>query len=279
MTILDVVFVYQMKDEVDLAWHCRRHSHNEAEYEAHYFLQGEGHFRDGERLYIARPGACFLTRPGSPHAIVAQGAGDPVTYYAVLFRVGPDDGELPTLLEDLTSVGGYKEIGTNYRFYFEELKEKALSGNVRLRLSAAHQFISFLYLYGEGPEHLHYGDERNTHIEKALRVMQAGVFRDLSLADIAKTVGLEESYLIRLFKSKMGTTPKRYYTKLKMEAAASLLSSTALPLARIAERLKPASEFHLSRLFKEYSGLAPSAYRKAYGRDLAELREAAGAGQ
>ena len=101
-------------------------------------------------------------------------------------------------------------------------------------------------------------------MERALRIMQNNITNDLDLEDIAARLGLSKSYFIRLFRQKMKTTPMKYFMKLKIEAAGAMLTSTDRPLLIIAQDLNFYSEFHFSRVFKKYTGAAPSVYRRQY---------------
>jgi len=59
----------------------------------------------------------------------------------------------------------------------------------------------------------------------------------------------------------MRMPPMRYYTRLKIEAARAMLSSTNLSVSAISEKLGYASQFGFSRAFKSVAGLSPSVYR------------------
>jgi len=263
MQILDVVFVYQMREETQIRWHSRYHSHSSDEFELHYFIQGNGRFLNDRTKFRIQPGTLFLTRPEVSHSIIVQEENSPISYYAVLLKTSEEDRELNRLLcQDLPSDRNYT-IGTNYRFFFEEIREKGMSASRALRKSAVHQLISFLYLLSE-EEDISFSDGRNVHIEKALRIMQNNITGDLDLTDIAGRLGLSRSYFIRLFQQKMKTTPMKYFTRLKIEAAAAMLTSTSRPLLTIAQDLNFYSEFHFSRVFKQYTGTPPSVYRKQY---------------
>ena len=98
--------------------------------------------------------------------------------------------------------------------------------------------------------------------------MQNNVMGSITLRDIANYLHLNESYFIRLFKRRIHTTPMRYYMKLKIEAAGAMLAETSLSIKEIAARLCFYSEFHFSKTFKVYTGLAPSRYRKVYLQQL-----------
>lgn len=263
MQILDVVFVYQMKEENEIQWHSRYHAHGENEFELHYFIQGSGSFLNNKTRYRLDPGTLFITNPEINHSIIVQDSGNPISYYAVLLKTETSDRETQRLLTiDLKSNRTY-DLGTNYRFFFEEIKEKGLSDSRALRQSAVHQLISFLYVLS-GEEEFHFSDSRNSHIEKALRIMQNNITNDLDLDVIAGKLGLSKSYFIRLFQQKMKTTPMKYFMKLKIEAAGAMLTSTDRSLFTIAQDLNFYSEFHFSRVFKQYTGSAPSVYRKQY---------------
>ncbi len=264
MEIKDVVFVYQMVEEMDIAWHSRVHNHNQREYEIHYFLQGEGKFKTGNTLFNITKGSLFLTAPFEEHSITSTNLDKPLTYYAVLIKTSERDFDIDQLLQDELNNSKYYNIGSNYRFFFEEIREKGLSVNINLQKSAIHQFLSFLYQLSEEPKEISGIDRENIHIEKALMVMQNSIFTEINLDDLAGKLKLNNSYFIRLFKKKMKITPMKYYTRLKVEAAASMLISSNMHIYEIGERLNFYSEFHFSRVFKNFTGLSPKQYRLDY---------------
>jgi AraC-like DNA-binding protein len=269
LNIREALFVYQLQDEEKIRWHSRVHAHGRDEYELHYFLQGGGSFSVGSTTYRISPGSVFLCPPLEVHTIQTIGRDHPLTYYAILFA--PDEGadaELRELLTGRLPRSLYRHVGTNYRFFFEELKEKVASSSSARRNSGIHQFVSFLYMLNEGPGSFNYGDGSNQHIEKALKIMQGRVAEKLDLPTLAKRVGLNESYFIRLFRQKMQITPMKYFTRLKIEAATGYLLGTSQPLYQIAETLGFYSEFHFSKTFKQYVGMSPRGYRERYRQNI-----------
>ncbi len=264
MTVKEIIFVYELSQPKALEWHGRYHSHGMNEYEIHYFVQGKGSFRFKNAILTVGAGSVVLCKPQEEHAIHSSDPDDPLSYYAVLLDTTNDEGELVHLLEHTLTVHPPLRIGTNYRFFFEELKEKTESGNLFLAKSAVYQLMSFLYVMVGSLDRFHYGKSTNIHIEKALRIMQNNVFADLNIKDLAKRLELSQSYFIRLFTRKMRTSPKQYMLKLKIEAGAAMLISTSRPLYEIADILHFSSEFHFSKAFKGGTGLSPRDYRRQY---------------
>ncbi len=261
LEIQDIVFVYRMKNPEDIKWHTRHHSHRIRQFELHYFIGGEGHFRIGGTLHTVRPGSLFICPPRIPHAVETIKEEDPISYYAVLFTLkdGVEVEELEALLYGVSDKPS-KDIGRNHRFFFEELKERSCAVSPVRRQAAVFQLISFLYLIGDGS--VPHGEPGNVHLEKALDMMQDKVYEKLRLPDVARELGITESYMIRLFRKKLNITPMKYFTRLKVEAAAALLVDTPLAVYEIADRLNFYSEYHFSRVFKHYTGSAPTIYRK-----------------
>ncbi|MGH0053791.1 MAG: AraC family transcriptional regulator [Sphaerochaetaceae bacterium] len=257
MELLDAVFVFQMHEEQELLWHQRVHSHEAGQFEIHYFVSGSGIFSNAQNRYIISPGSLFVTTGGTVHAIEAdQETG--LTYYATLISC-PEEQTMVSKLERQNPI----RLGSNWRFFFEEVRDKGLSPRRELRISACYQMLGLLYNLAAGtkPEE---SQGENVHLEKAIRYMQRHVFDNLNLQMIATHVQLDPSYFIRLFKKRMNTTPMRYYANLQLEAARALLTSTTLSIKEIAEKLQFCSEFHFSKRFKQSTGSSPSSYRRTH---------------
>lgn len=257
MRFLDAVFVFQMHEREQLLWHQRVHAHGASQCEVHYFVDGSGTFTNARRRYQIRPGSLFVTSQETVHAIEAN-EDDPLTYYAILFAWEEGAELIASLQEKHPFV-----IGTNWRFFFEEIRDKGLQPNLQLQLSATHQLLSLLYALAANTNVTEQwrGDHR---LEKAIHYMQEHLFCPITLEEVATHVGLNRSYFARLFKTKMNTTPMRYYNALRMEAARAFLTSTDLSIKEIAEKLQFCSEFHFSKRFKETSGQSPSSYRNTH---------------
>jgi len=71
------------------------------------------------------------------------------------------------------------------------------------------------------------------------------------------------AYLARTFRSHFGTPLGSYARRLRLTWAASQLSSTDDPIARIALEAGFFDQSHFTRAFRQSYGMTPLAYRKA----------------
>jgi transcriptional regulator GlxA family with amidase domain len=69
-------------------------------------------------------------------------------------------------------------------------------------------------------------------------------------------------HLTRLFRLHLRQTPGRYVRQARVTAAAQLLSTTDLPVARVASRCGFASAEALRQAFAREYGTTPSQYRR-----------------
>jgi AraC-like DNA-binding protein len=78
---------------------------------------------------------------------------------------------------------------------------------------------------------------------------------------------MSRSMLAERFAYFVGIPPMQYLAQWRIQLAASLLRTTTVSLAEIADRVGYGSETALSRAFKRLVGVAPASYRQgARGR-------------
>lgn len=83
----------------------------------------------------------------------------------------------------------------------------------------------------------------------------------LRTGQLARELGVSETYFRRAFKLQTGLTPKRYHVLLRLRKAQELLAVSSLTAKEIAARLGFDSPFHFSTHFKAKTGLSPTAWR------------------
>jgi AraC-like DNA-binding protein len=273
MRIRDVVYVYRLVGGEKLAWHGRYHAHGAAEYEFHYFIEGQGAFLANRTRIALEPGKLTLTRPREFHSILPEAVSRPITYYAVLFEPeegSADDAEALSLLE--RAAAGRNALAPRGlegrdRFLFEELHRLSRGEHEGGRRAASYPLLSLIYRwFGDRPADEGAAAPRNEHTEKALALMGRALRDKLGMEDLAAKLGLSEEHFIRVFRAELGMTPFQYYTRLKIEAACGLLTGGSIPVGTVAEHFGFENQFHFARVFKKCTGLSPTEYRRTYAR-------------
>lgn len=99
-------------------------------------------------------------------------------------------------------------------------------------------------------------------LKKIITYINEHYAENFSLNTLAEHTGLSAPYLSSFFESHMGITFSKYYTKLKLEHAASDLLSSRDPIETVAVRNGFTESHSFVRAFKKEYGITPGAYRK-----------------
>ena len=100
-------------------------------------------------------------------------------------------------------------------------------------------------------------------VKRIIELMQDDPSRNFTLGEMAESVNLSPPYLCFLFKSVTGTPPGKYLKSLRMQQAATLLTTTFLSVKEIVRRVGCTDDSHFVRDFKRIYGVTPSAYRNS----------------
>ena len=101
--------------------------------------------------------------------------------------------------------------------------------------------------------------------KKAVRFMEDNVDYWLSIDEIAKHLSISSSYLKKIFLKYAGLGVHKYFLKLKIIRASSLLGK-GMSVTEVSDELSFSSQNYFSIVFKRETGTSPLAYKK----DLAD---------
>ncbi|WP_315790427.1 AraC family transcriptional regulator [Fischerella sp. JS2] len=85
--------------------------------------------------------------------------------------------------------------------------------------------------------------------------------RDIKLADLARLLDMSQFHFSHLFKQSIGTSPYQYLIQQRVERAKQLLKQTDQSIMDIALESGFNSHSHLSKQFRQITGMTPKAYR------------------
>ncbi|MGG1517874.1 response regulator [Paenibacillus oryzisoli] len=99
-------------------------------------------------------------------------------------------------------------------------------------------------------------------VQLARRIIEQKLGEPLTLTSVSEEVGLSSYYLSRLFKEETGEAFNDYITRLRMEKAVHLLQTTPLKVYEVAEQVGIPSYRYFSQLFRNWTGVAPTEFKK-----------------
>lgn len=217
-----------------------------------------------------RFGFCDACVAHCRHRINRHLLDEPVPYYSVCWK---GIGQIAVPLRHLNFNYGILYAG-NFRakgvavpeglapeFYasYEALPEADEEKIARL-IPVLHLFASGLITYLR--EENIVNDEYDFRVRKIYNFLEQNLSRNIGLPDMARFLHLSEPYASLLIKRVTGYTFSHLLRSFRITHARKLLITTEENLHNIALQCGFSSEFHLSKVFKEATGLSPSVFRK-----------------
>ena len=115
---------------------------------------------------------------------------------------------------------------------------------------------------------LQFADEKDTDpgtlvAEQAVRYIQVHFGeRETGLARLARSLGVSDRYLRKVFREKTGLSPQDYISECRIRSAKERLETTSEEINSIALSLGYQNQYYFSNFFKAKTGMSPSAYRE-----------------
>ena len=100
-----------------------------------------------------------------------------------------------------------------------------------------------------------------TYVKNAISYIQLKYSESVKIEQIASALGLNRSYLTRLFKDATGYSLQEYLLTYRMKMAVKLLGDENMSIADVAKNVGYCDTFTFSKAFKRHFGKAPSEYR------------------
>ncbi len=106
------------------------------------------------------------------------------------------------------------------------------------------------------------------HIARCLDYIYDNLGKRITVPELASFVGLDPSYLSRLFKSELKMNISEYILNKKIDTAQNMLAYSDYSISQISSTLAFNSQSHFTEVFKKRTGLTPSKYRSLYFRSM-----------
>ncbi|MEK0312682.1 helix-turn-helix domain-containing protein [Cohnella sp. 56] len=223
---------------------------------------GKGILHMDDRSFPMKAGTFSFLLAGRQHSMQAQ-RGETLSYWWCHFRASYADRAI------------FKEIGMPEHVsipdpreaiaLFERIGRNLLADQPTSRLRLKTSFMELVSVY---LDHIvadtGIQETPSPEIEKleiVLSYVDEHLADSITVEDLAGLIFLHPNYFIVYFKSLMGCSPIQYVNQRRLEVARTLLADPACNVSDAASRIGM-KIYYFSRMFKAYTGLTPSRYKK-----------------
>ena len=222
-------------------------------------VEGSGTVATPEGTYQLLPGSCLIMRGGEAYEFRPRGRS--LSHYFVHFDylhegrpLPPGHADLPPrhrrlvghrLVADLLE----RVVGDQYRVGGDPARAPCWLATALLEIARQDRGSA------GGDPRLHRIDE----LCERIRDDPAALWRGDRLA---ASLGVGADRFARIFRQRVGCSPRSFVTRARLDLACTLLCATSLPIAEVAERSGFGDPHFFSRHFTSHCGRPPLAYRR-----------------
>ena len=225
-------------------------------YILHYIYSGKGIFRVDNKEYHLHAGQLFLIKPNQLTYYKAD-SDEPWLYRWIEFNgsmaekilsLFKNTDNIPFIDDDSEhSIGNtLADITQSGEMRYETLMQKFWS------------FIGSLTKNANSVPHT----QSEEYVKKADLFIKNNIHKKITVNEIASHIGIDRSYLSRLFKDYKNISLQQYILTVKMNAAAQYLKNTDISISEVANSVGYYDYHVFNKVFHKHFNVSPSAWRK-----------------
>lgn len=241
------------------------HPEGRNDYQLLYISSGKGHFyfKGSKDATIVTKGNMILFRPKEPQVYYYY-AVDKTEVYWVHFTGSQvenilDHYGLPKN-ENVFFTGTSPDYQWIYKQMILELQLHRKNYEELSGMLLRHVLLMINRYLDEGKTA---GNEVMNEIERATHYFNENYNKPIKIEQYAEEHLMSTNWFIQSFKNITKVTPMQYILSLRITAAKGLLEKTDKNITEIADSVGYDNPLYFSRLFKKYTGLSPSEYKKS----------------
>ena len=244
------------------------HPEGRNDYQLLYIAAGKGefYFKGSKEPTIVTKGNMILFRPGEPQVYYYY-AVDKTEVYWVHFTGWKVEEyleryELPHD-ENVFYTGVSPDYPWIYNQMIRELQLQRVNHEDMISLYMHHIFITINRYIKERR-----GTKNDTinDIERAAHYFKDNYNKQISIEQYAAEHLMSVNWFIHSFKSVMKMSPMQYIISLRIAMAKGYLENSTKNIAEISNEVGYENALYFSRLFRKYTGMTPTEYRKKRGK-------------
>ena len=234
--------------------------HTHPVWEIYLQMHGVTRWVAGDETYLLQPGHLFAVPPKLEHHLAGR-SGNHHFYFAAI-DLGPVVRRRPGLAAAWPPNVVHREnsgdLSDAFAHLVRELTTRYEYADEGLGLAVDHLVLAVTRALTRTAR-------PQLAVHPAVRTVRRLLDHDFherwTLEELAARVGLAPSYLAGLFTEQFGQPPHRYLTERRVDRARQLLTTSDLPITAMAQTLGFSSSQHFARVFRQFTGTTPTAYR------------------
>lgn len=231
-------------------------------YLIHFIFKGKGKYYENGKWHLLQQGQAFLIYPGESTYYIAD-EKEPWEYGWIAFG-GYEVKDI------LRQCGFYNH---NKIFKMEDRKKiKQIESLVRKLITSYQteiqkEFLLLGYLYfifsimKENISEIN-DKQDNSYWKQAIEYIWNNYSYNIKIRDIARYIGIDRTYLYKIFIEKSQISPQQYLISYRIKKAADMLENTSLNITEIAYSCGFQDAPSFSKHFKKQNRITPSQYQK-----------------
>ena len=138
----------------------------------------------------------------------------------------------------------------------------------RLFLNSVEQAIAVAlvndHALGHSPVQMYRGGLGAARLRRIKELIHAKIEDDLSLEEMAQSVGLSTAHFARMFRKSTGETPHQFVLRQKIERAKPMLLAPDTRVLDVAVAFGFKTQQHFAQVFRAVCGVSPTRYRQDF---------------
>lgn len=227
----------------------------------HYAINGKGQLKTADKIYTIEKGQGFLITPGEVTTYVAD-EKSPWEYFWVGFK-GVDAQHLlkRCMLSSQSPVFTCSDT-VKIKSHFTKMLSAFKQNKGREYAMLAYLYLFFSELSAQSILQNPQTSNVKVYLNSAVAYINDNYSYDINVTKLASHIGIDRTYLYRIFMDSISISPEQYLLKVRMTKAANLLKETDYPVLQVAYSTGYKDISHFSNIFKRFFGVSPSVYRK-----------------
>ena len=233
----------------------------------HYVISGKGKLvssdeRNIETEYCLERNQGFMIWPQQHNFYVADDKS-PWAYAWIEF-----DGLKASELVNQTGLNLRRPIYTSTNSEENEKMKNELLFIVKNKNIPPLSLIGHLYLFissliesSSHHKNITRGSLRDFYVRESLNFIEQHYQEQIGIEDIALFCNLDRSYLCKIFRSVLNTSPQEFLIHYRINKSLELMQKTEYSIGEISEMVGYQNQFNFSRVFKQFKGKSPREWR------------------